>query len=122
MKRAVSSAPTISIRAKLLSGFILILVAACGSNTPPRIAELANVTITLDGKRHSCVVTLYEEPQGSTVACKDVVPFVRDELRLQPGSIYDIHTVGNVADTETTSVAAALDGAGYRFIGGRKLP
>ena len=110
--------------ALLLSGLTSLLVAGCGasSGTPPKIAERPNVTITLDGNRHACVVALDKEPQGSTVPCKEAVSFVKDELRVQPGSIYDIHTVATVADTEIAGVRAALDDAGYRFIGGRKLP
>jgi hypothetical protein len=120
----VSRKVAASFRAILFSGFTLMLVAGCGasSGTPPKIAERPNVTITLDGNRHACVVALDKEPQGSTVPCKEAVSFVKDELRVQPGSVYDIHTVATVADTEIASVRAALDDAGYRFIGGRKLP
>jgi hypothetical protein len=110
-----------SYRAALLT-LLPMLVAGCGSGTPPKIAERPDVIVTLDGKRHSCVVALEKEPQGSTVPCKETVSFVKDELRVQPGSIYDIHTVANVGDAEIASVRAALDAAGYRFIGGRKLP
>jgi hypothetical protein len=56
------------------------------------------------------------------VPCKEAVSFVKDELRAPRGSIYDIRTVANVDDTEIASVRAALNDAGYRFIGGRKLP
>ncbi len=112
-----------SLRVVLLSGSILILLVGCGSSSaPPKIAERPDVIITLDGKRHACVVALDKEPQGSTVACKEAVSFVKDELRVQRGSIYDIRTVANVDDTEIASVRAALNDAGYRFIGGRKLP
>jgi hypothetical protein len=80
------------------------------------------VIITLDGKRHACVVALDKEPQGSTVPCKDAVAFVKDELRVPRGSIYDIRTVATVDNTEIASLGDALNDAGYRFIGGRKLP
>lgn len=124
IKTAISRRAAASFRAILLSGFTPILVAGCGasSGTPPKIAERPNVTITLDGNRHACLVALDKEPQGSTVPCKEAVSFVKDELRVQPGSVYDILTVATVADTEIASVHAALDEAGYRFIGGRKLP
>jgi hypothetical protein len=113
----------LSLPAVLLSGLNPILLAGCGSSsTPPKIAERPDVIITLDGKRHACVVALDKEPQGSTVACKEAVSFVKDELRVQRGSIYDIRTVANVDDTEIASVRVALNDAGYRFIGGRKLP
>ena len=75
--------------------------------------------ITLDGVRHACVVALYNEALGSTIPCRDVVPFVRDELRVPSGSIYDIRTVANVDEAEITRVGASLKAAGYRFIGGR---
>jgi len=124
MKGAVSRKLAALFRAILLAGFTPMLVAGCGpsSGTPPKIAERPNVIITLDGNRHACVVALDKEPQGSIVACKEAVSFVKDELRVQPGSIYDIRTVANVGDTEIASVRAALNDAGYRFIGGRKLP
>jgi hypothetical protein len=111
-----------SLRAVLLSGVIPVLLVSCGSSTPPKIAERPDVIITLDGKRHACVVALDKEPQGSTVQCKEAASFVKDELRAPPGSIYDIRTVANVDDTQIASVRDALNDAGYRFIGGRKLP
>jgi hypothetical protein len=107
----------------LISGLIPLLLIGCGSSgTPPKLAERPDVVITLDGKRHACVVALEREPQGSTVPCKEAVSFVKDELRVPGGSIYDIHTVANVDNAEVASVRDALNGAGYRFIGGRKLP
>jgi hypothetical protein len=122
-KVTVSRRAAMSFRAVLLSGFIPILVGGCGSSgTPPKLAERPDVVITLDGNRHKCLVALDKEPQGSIVACKEAVSFVKDELRLPSRSIYDIHTVANVGDAEIASVRAALDDAGYRFIGGRKLP
>src|SRR5271156_4689792 len=101
----VSRKVAASFRAILLSVFIPMLVAGCGasSGTPPKIAERPNVTITLDGNRHACVVALDKEPQGSTVPCKEAVSFVKDELRVQPGSVYDIHTVAIVGDSEIAS-------------------
>jgi hypothetical protein len=111
-----------SFRVVVLSGFISALLVACGSSTPPKLAERADVIVTLDGKRHTCVVALDKEPQGNTVPCKDAVSFVKEELRVARGSIYDIRTVANVDNTEIASVRDALNDAGYRFIGGRKLP
>ena len=124
MRGGISGKVAAALRAILVFGFAPMLVAGCGasSGTPPKIAERPNVIVTLDGNRHTCVVALDKEPQGSTVPCKDAVSFVKDELRVQPGSVYDIHTVATVGDTEIASVRAALDEAGYRFIGGRKLP
>jgi hypothetical protein len=123
IKGAASRGVATAFRAVLLSAFIPVLLVGCGSSsTPPKIAERPNVNITLDGKRHVCVVALDKEPQGSTVPCKEAVSFVKDELRAPRGSIYDIRTVANVDDTEIASVRDALNDAGYRFIGGRKLP
>jgi hypothetical protein len=124
VKEAITRKVAASFRAILLSGFTPMLVCGCGasSGTPPKIAEQPNVVITLDGNRHACVVALDKEPQGSIVPCKEAVSFVKDELRVERGSIYDIRTVANVGDSEIASVRAALDDAGYRFIGGRKLP
>jgi hypothetical protein len=110
-------------RAVVLSIFLPAVLAGCGaSGTPPKIAERPDVIITLDGKRHACVVALDKEPQGSSVPCTEAVSFAKDELRVPRGSIYDIRTVANVDDAEVASVRAALNEAGYRFIGGRKLP
>jgi hypothetical protein len=121
---AVSGKAAMMFRVVLLSGCIPLLVGGCGasSGTPPKLAERPNVIVTLDGNRHTCIVALDKEPQGSTVPCKEAVSFVKDELRVQPGSIYDIRTVATVGDAEIASVRDALNDAGYRFIGGRKLP
>ena len=102
----------------------LILLAGCGTSTntpvaaPPPIAAKPDVTITFDGERHACVVALSSEAQGSAIPCNDVVPFVRDELRLPSGSIYDIRTIPDVNEAEMAGVGARLKAAGYRFIGG----
>ncbi len=101
-----------------------LLLAGCGhsSDTPARIAERADVSITLDGGRHACVVALDQEQQGSTVKCGELVPFLKEELRLKPGSIYDIRVPGDFDQGQMARLAADLNGAGYRFIGGRANP
>ena len=99
-----------------------ISLAGCGqsANTPgpPPMAARPDVINTLDGERQACVVALYSEAQGSTIACADVVPFVRDELRLPSGSIYDIRTIAKVDEAQMATVEASLKGAGYHFIKG----
>jgi hypothetical protein len=113
--------PVIRVRVVFTSGMIFISLAGCGpsENTPaPSTAMRPDVIITLDGARHNCDVALYSEPQGSAVSCADVVPFVRDELRLASGSIYDIRTAAKVDDAERAAVEASLNAAGYRFIAG----
>lgn len=121
--RRINASPVaMSLLVVFLSALAPLLLVACGSSTPPKLAERADVIITLDGKRHACVVALDKEPQGSSVPCKEAVSFVKDELRAPSGSIYDIHTVANVDNAEVVSLRDALNSAGYRFIGGRKLP
>jgi hypothetical protein len=61
-----------------------------------------------------CVVALSSEVQGSAIACDEVVPFVRDELRVPSGSIYDIRTIPNVEQADVAKVEASLKAAGYR--------
>jgi hypothetical protein len=104
-----------------MGGIILISLAGCGqtASTPesPPTAAKPDVIITVDGERHACVVALYSEPQGSTIPCADVVPFMRDELRLASGSTYDIRTIPKVDEAQVATVEASLKGAGYRFIG-----
>ena len=78
--------------------------------------------VTIDGARHTCLVALYSEAQGSAVSCDEVVPFVRDELRVPSGSIYDLRTNPDVDKAQTAGVAANLNAAGYRFIGGPHEP
>jgi hypothetical protein len=102
-----------------------IALAGCGPSAspsvPPKIAARADVIVTLDGVRHTCVVALYNEPQGSLVPCSDVVPFIKDELRVASGAVYDVRTIPAVDKDELARVAASLNGAGYRFIGGKAL-
>jgi hypothetical protein len=90
-----------------------------GADSTP-IASRPDVTVKYDGKRRRCVVALPTEAQGSIVACDDIVSFVRDDLRVPSGSIYDLGAISD-SDSEPAEIAkvrASLDGAGYRFIGG----
>ncbi len=103
-----------------------LLLAGCGqsANTPPPapppIAAKPDVIVTLDGEHHTCLVALYSEAQPSSISCDDVVPFVRDELRVKSGSIYDIRTTPKVDEAERAKVESSLKGAGYRFIEGHR--
>jgi hypothetical protein len=106
---------------------VFVLLAGCGSstNTPnpgsPSVAAKPDVIVTIDGKRHACVVALLSEAQGSSVPCGDVIPFIRDELRIPSGSVYDIRTISDVDQAEVAGVDAKLKAAGYRlFDGSRK--
>jgi hypothetical protein len=116
-----SLAAMIVVRAAFASTLVCILLAGCGPSVPPPIAARPDVIVTLDGKRHACVVALYSEAQGSTISCNDVVPFVRDELRLKSGAIYDIRAIPDIDEAVMARVVASLNGAGYRFIGGHAL-
>ena len=121
---SVARSAAMGVSAVFGSTMILILLAGCGSSTnappsvEPRIAARPDVIVTLDGKRHACLVALYSEAQGSIVACEDIVPFIRDELRVSSGSIYDIRTIPDVDPAEMAKVETSLKSAGYRFIGG----
>jgi hypothetical protein len=99
-----------------------LLLIGCGSSdkapVSPAIAAKPDVIITFDGERHTCVVALSSETQGSIVPCADVIPFMRDELRLASGSIYDTRTVAKADEAEVAKTKQNLEHAGYRFIGG----
>ncbi len=102
------------------------LLAGCGSSTnapapvsAPLIAAKPDVIITVDGMQHACVVALYSEPQGSTTPCADVIRFLRDELRVPSGAVYDLRATPTLDQAEVLKVRAALKDAGYRFIGGQ---
>jgi hypothetical protein len=107
------------------------MLAGCGSSTnapapqtapmsqaAPVIAAKPDVIVTVDGVQHACVVALSSEPQGSTIPCSDVIAFLRDELRVPSGAIYDLRTTPPVDAAEVLKVRANLKDAGYRFIGG----
>ncbi len=104
----------------------LCVLTGCGQSantpapTPPAIAARPDVIVTFDGKQHACVVALYSEAQGSSISCTDVVSFVKDELRVPTGSIYDIRTISDVDSAQMAKVEAGLKTAGYRFIGGSR--
>jgi hypothetical protein len=103
---------------------VCLLLSGCGqsTNTPDSgsapIAAKPDVIVTLDGPRHTCVVALVSEEQGSTVSCDEVAAFVRDELKVPNGSIYEIRTIPDVDESDETKVENSLKAAGYRFIGG----
>ena len=108
----------------VLASLMPLLLVACGSPTnpaasaPPAIAAKPDVIVTFDGERHSCVVALYSESQGSIVPCTDIVPFIRDELKVASGSVYDTRTIAEVDAGEVAKTTQNLKDAGYRFIGG----
>jgi len=109
---------------RVLAIFAPLLLIGCGStnNAPapvlPAIAAKPDVIITFDGERHTCVVALSSEAQGSIVPCADVIPFMRAELRLASGSIYDTRTIAKADEAEIAKTTQNLKDAGYRFIGG----
>ena len=108
----------------LASATALAALAGCGKSTStsesPRIASRPDVTVKVDAKRRKCIVALSSETQGSTISCDEVVPFVKDELRLPPGSIYDLGAASGGDDAEIAKVRTNLNNAGYRFIGGSR--
>jgi hypothetical protein len=115
------------IRTFLAAATVFTSLAGCGSstNTPnpasPPTAAKPDVIVTIDGKRHTCVVALLSEAQGSSVPCGDVIPFIRDELRIPSGSVYDMRTISDVDQAEVAGVDAKLKAAGYHlFDGSRK--
>jgi hypothetical protein len=111
----------IDARAILVSAAALILVTGCGQSSkgpaPAPAASRADVTVTFDGKRHKCVVALSSEAQGNSIPCGDVVSFVREELRVPSGAVYDIRKIPDVDETQVAKVSADLNSAGYRFVG-----
>ena len=113
----------IDTRVLLVSTAVSILLAGCGQSSKgpapatASAASRADVTITFDGKRRKCVVALSSEAQGNSIPCGDVVSFVREELRVPSGSVYDIRKIPDVDETEVAKVGADLNSAGYRFIG-----
>ena len=104
----------------------VILLQGCGSSTDsPQAASSPSVVktdviVTVDGQHHSCSVALSSEAQGSTIACGDVTPFVKDELRVPTGGTYDIRTIPEVDKAELAKVEAGLKDAGYRPAGSRR--
>ncbi len=112
--------------------FVAIMIAAlqlagCGSSTnapmpgaavTPPIAGKPDVIVTVDGAHHTCVAALYSEAQGSTIPCAELIPFIRDELRVPSGSVYDIHATAAADNAQMNQVRSSLTDAGYRFIGG----
>jgi hypothetical protein len=107
-----------------LAAALAVLLAGCGrsNDTAPPAGSAAasrpDLIVTLDGKTPGCLVALSREAQGSTIACDEVVGFVRDELRVPSGSVYDLRIAADSDPAQVTRVADALRGAGYRSLGG----
>lgn len=100
-----------SVRVTRLCALLASLLTACGSSSEKSNVD---VTVTMDGVHHACNVALTKEAQGSSVACGDVVPFLRDELRLQSGAVYELRADQKVDPAELKTVSATLNSAGYR--------
>lgn len=100
-----------------------VSVVGCGapSNAPTSVSsqpgKKADVLVTLDGVHHLCVVALSHEEQGSSIACSDIISFLKDELRVPSGATYDIRATPEIGDAESASVRENLKIAGYRFVG-----
>lgn len=111
-------------RSVFASWIMMAALAACGSSsthsaaTAPLIAAKPDVIVTFDGKRHACLVALPNEPQGSEVACKEIVSFVKDELRVPSGSVYEVRVVPDFDPVARAGVEADLKDAGYRMVDG----
>lgn len=111
-------------RSVFVSLSMMSLLAACGSSstnpaaTSPSIAAKPDFIVTFDGKRHACLVGLPNEQQGSEVACKEIVSFVKDELRVPGGSVYDVRVIPDFDPGERAGVESALKDAGYRIMNG----
>ncbi|HSZ06992.1 MAG TPA: hypothetical protein VK794_00530 [Steroidobacteraceae bacterium] len=108
-----------NLRAVLASTPIVLSLTGCGPSASapdatPSVAAKPDVIVTMDGEHHTCLVALSTEAQGSSIGCDDVVSFVRDELRVPSGSIYDLHTLPSADQAEVAKVEASLKGAGYR--------
>lgn len=113
----------IGARATYSAVLTMMILAGCGrsSNSPSAAAPIAakpDVVVTMDGKRHLCIVALSTEALGSAISCNDIAPFVKDELRLPGGAVYAIRIIPDVSEAEVAKVGSSLQGAGYRFIGG----
>jgi hypothetical protein len=94
-----------------LSAFL----AACGSGSDvPAPKSKADVTVTLDEVHHVCNVALSNEAQASSIPCADVASFLRDELRLPSGAVYDLHGAQKADSAELADISAKLKSAGYR--------
>jgi len=113
---SVSLAVTQGARAAITSSMMLALLAGCGRSSD---SAKSDVIVKIDGAHHACLVALNSEAQANSISCDDVVSFVRDELRLPKGSIYDMRTIGDVDAAQKSKIKTALDGAGYRSPGGR---
>jgi hypothetical protein len=111
-------------RTVFAASLVFVLLAGCGKSTnapgsgSAPIAARPDVIVTLDGPHHTCAVALYNEEHGSTVSCDEVAVFMRDELKVPSGSIYEIRTIPDVDESDETKVETSLKGEGYRFIGG----
>jgi hypothetical protein len=107
----------------LLAALVSMLLQGCGpaSNTPvasaPPTTAKADVIVTIDGPHRTCIVALHSEAQGSTIPCDEVMPFIRDELRVPRGGSYDVLTIAEVGKADLAKVEVALNGAGYRPTG-----
>jgi hypothetical protein len=112
-----------STRAAMFCAVICGLISGCGSSVDaPRSSPskpVADVTITLDGVHHVCNVALSTEAQGSSIACGDVVAFLRDELRVPSGAAYDLQPNPGANEAEFKALSTSLKNAGYRFVGDR---
>jgi hypothetical protein len=99
---------------------LCLTMAACGRSAddanPGNVK--ADAVVTFDGARHACLVALSNESQGSEVPCGEVAQFLKDELRVQPGSVCALRVLKNFDQAELARVKSNLSAAGYKLTGG----
>jgi hypothetical protein len=104
----------VSARAAGLCVLVGTLLAACGSSNEASAPSSPSVKVTLEGAHQLCHIALSTETQASSIACSDVVAFLRDELRLPSGAVYELGADSKVDPAELATVSANLQNAGYR--------
>jgi hypothetical protein len=108
-----------SAREAALIALIGTVLTACGASndagSPGSPSKgHADVTVTMGDGPHVCNVALAQEAQASSVACGEVVAFIRDELRLPSGAVVELRADRTTDAGALAAVSASLNSAGYR--------
>jgi hypothetical protein len=118
----VNRCSTALLSSTLASMAMLLVSCGSSSNAPspqPTVQSKSamvakpDVTITVDGAQHVCVVALAGEPHGNSIPCAELIPFMRDELRVPSGAVYDLRATPTVDEAEVLKVRTSLKDAGY---------
>jgi len=110
---------------------ILVLIGACVLGLvwygwlfyipkDARKSDGANVFVTFSGTPTQCEIRMDGSAAWRALPCANVLSYFREDLKLAAGATFFVSDLG-IHGPEIASVNSALEAAGYRSVGSRRI-